>query len=112
MARRRAGADRPGRDRRRRLVRHRRPARADGPGQPRRARARALMPELPEVERARALIEERALGRRIADVDDTDDYVCRPHSAGEIAGALVGRSLVAARRRGKTMWTPTDGDPV
>ena len=58
------------------------------------------MPELPEVERARALIAERALGRRIARVDDTDAYVTRPHTAGEIAAALTGRELTAAHRRG------------
>src|SRR3954452_13469428 len=62
------------------------------------------MPELPEVESARALIAERALGREIAAVDDTDTYVCRPHAPGEIADALTGATLVAAHRRGKTMW--------
>ncbi len=67
------------------------------------------MPELPEVERARALIADRALGRRIAHVDDTDAYVCRPHAAGEIAAALTGRTLTAAHRRGKAMWLETDG---
>ncbi len=67
------------------------------------------MPELPEVEAARALIEERALGRRIAAVDDADTYVCRPHAPGEVAGALVGRTLTAARRIGKSMWCETDG---
>jgi formamidopyrimidine-DNA glycosylase len=70
------------------------------------------MPELPEVERARALIEARALGRRIVAVDDRDTYVCRPHAPGEISAALIGRSLVAAHRRGKTMWVETDGGPV
>ena len=49
------------------------------------------MPELPEVERARALIAERALGREIVAVDDTDTYVCRPHAPGELSDALVGR---------------------
>ncbi len=68
------------------------------------------MPELPEAERARALIQERALGRRIAAVDDRDGYVCRPHGPGEIADALVGRELTAARRRGKTMWVESSGD--
>jgi len=70
------------------------------------------MPELPEVERARALIERRALGRRIAAVDDTDTYVCRPHAPGEIAGVLTGLTFTAAHRRGKTMWLQTDGGPV
>ena len=68
------------------------------------------MPELPEVERARALIEARALGRRIAAVDDSDTYVCRPHQPGELSSALVGRELVQANRRGKTMWVDTDED--
>ena len=68
------------------------------------------MPELPEVERARALIEARALGRRIAAVDDTDSYVCRPHQPGEIASALEGAVLARANRRGKTMWVDTEGD--
>lgn len=67
------------------------------------------MPELPEVERARALIEERALGRTVAAVDDTDGYVCRPHGPGEIADALVGRTFTAAYRVGKSMWLETDG---
>ena len=67
------------------------------------------MPELPEVERARAAIEVAGLGRRIADVDDTDTYECRPHAPGEIRQALVGRALTAAHRRGKTMWCDTSG---
>jgi formamidopyrimidine-DNA glycosylase len=70
------------------------------------------MPELPEAERARALIEERALGRRIAAVDDSDTWVCRPHAPGEIDQALRGGRLVSAHRRGKTMWAETDRGPV
>jgi formamidopyrimidine-DNA glycosylase len=70
------------------------------------------VPELPEVERARALIEERALGRPIAEVDDSDTYVCRPHAPGEIADALVGATLTSAHRQGKTMWVATDRGPV
>ena len=68
------------------------------------------MPELPEVERARQVIAGHALGRRIAAVDDTDGWVCRPHGPGEIADALVGRELTAAHRRGKAMWCETSGD--
>jgi formamidopyrimidine-DNA glycosylase len=66
------------------------------------------VPELPEVERARALIASSALDRRIEAVDDTDTYVCRPHPPGEIEQALVGARLTAAHRRGKTMWCETD----
>ena len=67
------------------------------------------MPELPEAERARQQIE-RALGREIVAVDDSDSYVCRPHAPGEIASALTGRRLTAALRRGKFLWAETDGD--
>lgn len=65
------------------------------------------MPELPEAERARRQIEQ-ALGRTIAAVDDADSYVCRPHAPGEIAGALAGRRLTSAHRRGKFLWVETD----
>src|SRR3977135_4286942 len=65
------------------------------------------MPELPEVETARRLIADEALHRRITDVDDSDTFVCRPHSPGELRAALTGRTLTAARRRGKSMWCET-----
>jgi len=71
------------------------------------------MPELPEVELARTVLE-RALGRPITSVDDNDAWVCRPHPPGEIARALVGGALTAAHRQGKTMWCETagrDGSP-
>jgi formamidopyrimidine-DNA glycosylase len=68
------------------------------------------VPELPEVESARAVVERSALDRTVADVDDTDTYVCRPHSPGELRDALVGRRLTAAHRRGKSMWCETSDD--
>jgi formamidopyrimidine-DNA glycosylase len=67
------------------------------------------VPELPEVESARQVMERVALGRRIVDVDDSDAYVCRPHRPGEVRVALLGRRLTAAHRRGKTMWCDTSG---
>ena len=70
------------------------------------------MPELPEAESARAVIERSGLGRRIVAVDDTDGWVCRPHPAGQISEALVGTSLTAAHRRGKALWCDTNGGPV
>jgi len=69
------------------------------------------MPELPEVERARQTLES-ALGRRITAVDDSDTYVCRPHSPGEIAAALSGHTLATAHRRGKFMWLETEDGPA
>ena len=67
------------------------------------------MPELPEVESARQVLEKTSLGKRIVDVDDGDAFVCRPHLAGEIRGALTGRRLSAVHRRGKSMWCDTSG---
>ncbi len=70
------------------------------------------MPELPEVETARTLLSVQALHRRIADVNDSDTFVCRPHSPGELRAALTGRMLTAARRRGKAIWCETsEGGP-
>jgi formamidopyrimidine-DNA glycosylase len=67
------------------------------------------VPELPEVESARAVIERAGLRRRIVDVDDTDTFVCRPHRPGEIKRALLGGELVTAMRRGKSMWCQAAG---
>jgi formamidopyrimidine-DNA glycosylase len=67
------------------------------------------VPELPEVETARRLIADLALGRRIAGVDDADTFVCRPYSPGELRAALTGRTLTAAHRRGKLIWCETSG---
>lgn len=64
------------------------------------------MPELPEVENARQVVE-RALGRVIVEIDDSDSFECRPHAPGDIARALKGGMLVEARRRGKAMWCET-----
>ena len=68
------------------------------------------MPEIIEVEAARRLIEERALGRRIASVFAPDAwYLKRGLIAGALDAALPGRELSAARRRGKLMLVDTDG---
>jgi formamidopyrimidine-DNA glycosylase len=69
------------------------------------------VPELPEAERARVTLES-VLGRRIAEVDDSDTYVCRPHQPGEIAAALVGHEFVNAQRRGKFLWMETADGPT
>jgi formamidopyrimidine-DNA glycosylase len=71
------------------------------------------MPELPEVESARAVIEANALGRVIVEVNDSDTYECRPHPPGQIRQALLGRTLTVAHRRGKSMWCDTSStDPA
>jgi formamidopyrimidine-DNA glycosylase len=68
------------------------------------------MPELPEVESARALIAEHGLNRQIESVDDHDTYVSRPHAPGDIDAALKGHAFTEAHRRGKSMWLTTDDD--
>ena len=70
-----------------------------------------VVPELPEVESARATIQRAALHRTIADVDDRDTWECRPHAPGEIRAALVDRRLTAACRQGKSLWCETSGGP-
>ena len=71
------------------------------------------MPELLEVEQARALIEARGLGRPIVRVDAPDAWFLKrgltPHG---VERALRGRELVTARRRGKLLLVDTDGGPV
>jgi formamidopyrimidine-DNA glycosylase len=69
------------------------------------------MPELPEAERARKVLE-KVLDRRIAEVDDADTYVTRPHQPGEIASALEGHRFASANRRGKFLWLETDDGPT
>jgi formamidopyrimidine-DNA glycosylase len=66
------------------------------------------VPELPEVDQARAALE-RVVGRRIEAVGDHDSFVCRPFAPGEIAAALVGHEIVGVRRTGKQLLVDTTG---
>lgn len=67
------------------------------------------MPEGIEVEQARRLIEQRALGREIATVDAPDAwYLKRGATAPVLKVALSGHSFTAARRRGKLLLLDTD----
>jgi formamidopyrimidine-DNA glycosylase len=69
------------------------------------------MPELPEVEGYRALAERTALGRRIQAVDAPDGwYLKRGLLAPMAESALVGHTLVSARRRGKLMLLDASPD--
>ena len=71
------------------------------------------MPELLEVEEARALIEARGLGRRIARVHAPDAwFLKRGLTADGLKRALRGRDLVTARRRGKLLLVDTGDGPV
>lgn len=71
------------------------------------------MPEILEAEQARALIEERALGRLIGAVDAPDAwYLKRGLTPRGARTALTGRTLMAARRTGKQLFLDTDLGPV
>jgi formamidopyrimidine-DNA glycosylase len=70
------------------------------------------MPELPEVEGYRSLAERTALGREIRRVDAPDAWYLKRGLVAEIASsALTGRTLVAARRRGKLLLLDIGGGP-
>jgi formamidopyrimidine-DNA glycosylase len=70
------------------------------------------MPELPEVEYARCLLERVAVGRRIVRIFCArDPIVCDGMSPARLRRALTGRRVLAARRRGKQLWLELDRRP-
>lgn len=71
------------------------------------------MPELPEVEAARRALQAHCVGRRIARCAVADDAKVVVAAAGRAAfeRAMVGRTIVAARRRGKNLWLQLDAPP-
>ena len=73
------------------------------------------MPELPEVEVVRAGLEAHVVGRTVTRVDVLHPRPVRRHLAGpdDFVARLTGRTLLAARRRGKYLWLPLDdGDAL
>ncbi|RLN12668.1 formamidopyrimidine-DNA glycosylase-like [Panicum miliaceum] len=68
------------------------------------------MPELPEVEAAR---RAHCVGRRIARCAVADDakVVVAPAGRAAFERAMVGRTIVAARRKGKNLWLQLDAPP-
>lgn len=70
------------------------------------------MPELPEVEAARRAIEEHCAGKRICECSVADDpKVIDGVSASELEVTLVGKTIVAALRKGKNLWLRLDSPP-
>nr|AGT16932.1 formamidopyrimidine-DNA glycosylase [Saccharum hybrid cultivar R570] len=70
------------------------------------------MPELPEVEVARRALEEHCVGKRIVRCVAADDTKVIDGVAPErLEASLVGRTIVAARRKGKNMWLELDSPP-
>ena len=64
------------------------------------------MPELPEVEVVRRGLADHVVDRTIARVDVAHPRAVRRHLEGgdDFAARLVGRTITAARRRGKYLW--------
>ncbi|KAL2242717.1 UNVERIFIED_CONTAM: Formamidopyrimidine-DNA glycosylase [Sesamum indicum] len=70
------------------------------------------MPELPEVEAARRALEEHCVGKRIKKSTVADDSkVIDGVSPKDFEAALVGKTIVAAHRKGKNMWLQLDSPP-
>lgn len=70
------------------------------------------MPELPEVEHSRRVVEAFALGRRIAGVVCEDDTIVFEGRAGrDVEYALRYREVRAVRRRGKYLWLELEEGP-
>jgi formamidopyrimidine-DNA glycosylase len=73
------------------------------------------VPELPEVEVVRLGLERGVAGRTIRTVSVHHDRAVRRHVAGaaDFVDLLEGRTITAARRRGKYLWLPLDsGDAI
>jgi formamidopyrimidine-DNA glycosylase len=69
------------------------------------------LPELPEVEAARAAAQRVAAGRRIVAVWCADDPIVLESSPARLRRALVGRRVLKARRHGKHLWLELDRRP-
>ena len=73
------------------------------------------MPELPEVEVVRRGLEAGVAGRTVEAVEVLHPRAVRRHLGGarDFADVLAGRTVLAARRRGKYLWLPLDsGDAL
>lgn len=66
------------------------------------------MPELPEVETVRRGLSERLVGRRFDRVAVTGRRTVRRHPPDELAPGLVGREVLAVRRKGKFLAVELD----
>jgi len=66
------------------------------------------VPELPEVETVRKGLERHVVGRTVSAVQVLHPRAVRRHLAGpaDFAAAISGRTITAARRRGKYLWLP------
>ena len=72
------------------------------------------VPELPEVETVRQGLQRHVVGRTIDKVSVLHPRAVRRHLAGpaDFSGALAGRPVGGARRRGKYLWLPVGEDAL
>jgi formamidopyrimidine-DNA glycosylase len=68
------------------------------------------MPELPEVETIRRQLEPEIVGRRVVEVEVLDERWTRPDPPSALEGAVAGREIQAAERRGKYLILRLSGD--
>ena len=69
------------------------------------------MPELPEVDAARTLAAEVAIGRRIVRAVCAPDPIVFEDPPARVRRALLGRQVCSVRRRGKHLWLELDRRP-
>ncbi|WWD16349.1 formamidopyrimidine-DNA glycosylase [Kwoniella shandongensis] len=69
------------------------------------------MPELPEVERARKLIQESCKGYKIKSVDAREDKIVYTGGTdhNDFAKEVTGRTITGCERKGKTFWMTLSG---
>src|SRR5262245_28331341 len=66
------------------------------------------MPELPDVEMARRLLERLMRGTTITRAESSDAVITRPEAPGTLSRILVGRTVRAVERRGKWLRLSLD----
>uniref|UniRef100_A0A0G4FFS0 Formamidopyrimidine-DNA glycosylase catalytic domain-containing protein n=1 Tax=Chromera velia CCMP2878 TaxID=1169474 RepID=A0A0G4FFS0_9ALVE len=70
------------------------------------------MPELPEVERARRLAEEFVVGKKIVECTAADDTIVIENvPPPTLEKALLNKTVVASKRKGKNAWWILDSPP-
>ena len=69
------------------------------------------MPELPEVEGFRAVVEEHVVGRTILQARFLDDWMLKDSSPSSAARRLKNRRVTAVDRKGKMLAIFTDSMP-
>lgn len=71
------------------------------------------MPELPEVETVRRLLERVLVGKKIVEVEIPEDRIVLGGVAPEaFVNALQGRKVTKVGRKGKTWWLEFDAPPI